>query len=112
MTESGNPKDNAIAERVNNTIKNELLHKRIFVTFNEAVRAVDKAIAFYNTEHPHSSLDWHTPEQAHHMCREIKKTLVFLAWKRHSSRTSQRTKANRKFRLYIRANKISLGKQR
>ena len=87
MTESGNPKDNAIAERVNNTIKNELLHKRIFVTFNEAVRAVDKAIAFYNTERPHSSLDWHTPEQAHHMCREIKKH--WYSWRGNAIRREQ-----------------------
>ena len=87
MTESGNPKDNAIAERVNNTIKNELLHKRIFVNFNEVVRAVDKAIAFYNTERPHSSLDWHTPEQAHQMYGEMKKH--WYSWRENAIRREQ-----------------------
>ena len=35
MTESGNPKDNAVAERVNNTIKNELLKGMSFFTIKE-----------------------------------------------------------------------------
>lgn len=32
MTESGNPKDNAVAERVNSTIKNELLKGMSFTS--------------------------------------------------------------------------------
>ena len=35
MTESGNPKDNAVAERVNNTIKNELLKGIVFYHISE-----------------------------------------------------------------------------
>jgi transposase InsO family protein len=30
MTESGDPKDNAQAERINNTMKNELLKDKVF----------------------------------------------------------------------------------
>lgn len=73
MTESGNPKDNAMAERINGTIKNELLHGRTFTSLRQVKEAVDMAILFYNTERPHSSLDWHTPEQAHGMQGEMKR---------------------------------------
>ena len=42
MTESGNPKDNAVAERVNNTIKNEFFKGMEFYSMRE-VRAAVKA---------------------------------------------------------------------
>jgi transposase InsO family protein len=73
MTEGGNPKDNAMAERINSTIKNELLHGKTFTSLRQVKEAVDKAILFYNMERPHSSLDWHTPEQAHGMQGEMKR---------------------------------------
>lgn len=87
MTESGNPKDNAMAERINNTIKNELLRKKTFMNLNEVVEAVDKAIAFYNAERPHSSLDWHTPEQVHQMKGEMKKH--WYSWRENAIRREQ-----------------------
>lgn len=65
MTESGNPKDNAMAERINSTIKNELLHGMTFTDIKQVKKAVDIAISFYNFERPHSSIDWLTPDQAH-----------------------------------------------
>ena len=46
MTESGNPKDNAVAERVNNTIKNELLRGMQFSSIDEVRIAVDAAVEF------------------------------------------------------------------
>lgn len=64
MTESGNPKDNAVAERVNNTIKNELLKDMEFYHISEVKAAVKTAVEFYNTERPHWSLDGMTPAQA------------------------------------------------
>ena len=39
MTESGNPKDNAMAERINSTMKNELLHGRIFTSLKTVAKA-------------------------------------------------------------------------
>ena len=74
MTESGNPKDNAMAERINNTVKNELLHGKTFTSIRQVVEALDDAIEFYNQERPHSSLDWHTPNEAHEMTGEMKNT--------------------------------------
>ena len=64
MTESGDPKDNAIAERVNGIIKNELLKDLEFHSITEVTEAVEKAIGFYNNERPHMSLDWLTPSEA------------------------------------------------
>lgn len=64
MTESGNPKDNAEAERINNTIKNELLKDMVFHSLEELVDALDKAIDFYNNERPHASLGMLTPVAA------------------------------------------------
>lgn len=64
MTESGNPKDNAQAERLNSTVKNELLKGKKFHSLEEAKDAIDKAIYFYNNLRPHSSLNMMTPSQA------------------------------------------------
>jgi len=64
MTQSGNPRDNAIAERVNGILKMELLDKR-FNNITIAYKAVKEAIHIYNTERPHSSLDMLTPDKAH-----------------------------------------------
>ena len=64
MTESGNPKDNAVAERVNNTIKNELLMGMQFNCIEEVRAAVDAAVVFYNNERPHLSLEGMTPREA------------------------------------------------
>ena len=87
MTESGNPKDNAMAERINSTVKNELLHGKTFTSLKEVMGAVDKAIAFYNAERPHSSLDWRTPDQAHRMSGEMKKH--WHSWREDALRREQ-----------------------
>ena len=76
MTESGNPKDNAVAERVNNTIKNELLKDMAFYRLSEVKTAVKAAIEFYNHERPHWSLDGMTPSQAARCEGELKKRWV------------------------------------
>lgn len=76
MTESGNPKDNAVAERVNNTIKNELLKGMTFTSIKEVQEAVALAIRFYNEERPHMSLDGMTPREAAKQTGEINKKWV------------------------------------
>lgn len=64
MTENGDPKENAQAERINNTIKNELLKDMTFHNVNEVMVALSHAIHFYNNERPHMSIDMMTPVQA------------------------------------------------
>lgn len=73
MTESGNPKDNAIAERINRTIKDEFLKDIRFRSIGEARDAIAKAVAFYNNERPHMSIDMMTPAQAAKCNGELKK---------------------------------------
>lgn len=76
MTETGNPKDNAIAERVNGIIKNELLQGMHFRSIEEVRKAVVAAVHFYNNERPHMSLNMLTPAQAGQMEGPIKKKWI------------------------------------
>lgn len=64
MTESGDPKDNAQAERINNTMKNELLKGKTFSSIGEAIAAVALAVDFYNNRRPHMSVGMMTPAEA------------------------------------------------
>ncbi len=65
MTENGDPRENAIAERINGTIKNELLEHIKIIDLPDAVQQVNRAIAIYNQQRPHLSCGYLTPEQAH-----------------------------------------------
>ncbi len=73
MTESGDPKENSQAERINNTMKNELLKGLTFNNIEEVRSAVAKAVEFYNNLRPHMSLGMLTPAQAAGLSGEIKK---------------------------------------
>lgn len=73
MTECGDPRDNAVAERVNNTIKNELLKGMSFTGIEQVRAAVKAAVDFYNNERPHLSLNCMTPKEAASCQGEIKK---------------------------------------
>lgn len=73
MTECGDPKDNAVAERVNGIIKNELLMGMSFFSIEDVRKALKVAIDFYNNERPHMSLDWKTPAEAALCTGELEK---------------------------------------
>ena len=73
MTETGDPKDNAQAERINNTMKNELLRGMRFTSMREVIGAVKPAVSFYNQKRPHMSLDMMTPQQASACTGELRK---------------------------------------
>jgi putative transposase len=72
MTQSGNPRDNAIAERVNGILKQELLKER-YDHINIAYKSIKQAIDIYNKLRPHSSLDMLTPESAHGKTGQLKR---------------------------------------
>jgi putative transposase len=72
MTQSGNPRDNAIAERVNGILKMEFLDRK-FDNINQAYKAVKSAIEIYNTVRIHSSLDMLTPDKAHQTTGPLKR---------------------------------------
>jgi transposase InsO family protein len=73
MTENGDPKENAQAERINNTMKNELLKGAVFHNIEEVKAAVTVAVDFYNHERPHMSIDMMTPAEAASCSGEIAK---------------------------------------
>ena len=58
-----------IQQRVNNTIKNELLKDMDFFSIKE----VREAVTFYNNERPHMNLDGMTPAEATLCKGEIRK---------------------------------------
>jgi putative transposase len=67
MTEKGDPYENALAERVNRTLKEEFLLDNGFDSFEQASAAVNNAVNIYNTQRPHDSCDLLTPDQAHQL---------------------------------------------
>lgn len=73
MTESGDPRDNAIAERVNGILKSEWLNQIKFQSIQEASIQLKEIISIYNEKRPHSSLDMMTPECAHKQSGELKR---------------------------------------
>jgi len=72
MTQSGDPRDNALAERVNGILKDELLEKR-YEHYRRARLGVADAICIYNNHRPHSSIDMLTPNIAHQHSGELKR---------------------------------------
>lgn len=83
MTQSGNPYENALAERMNGIIKSEFFPRKIYQNHKEAKKAIDQIINTYNSRRPHSSLDYLTPNDAHNMTGPIAKR-----WK-HRKRKEQ-----------------------
>ncbi len=72
MTQTGDPLDNALAERVNGILKDELLEE-VYLYFQQAQSAVALAISIYNYQRPHSSIDMLTPVKAHAKTGELKR---------------------------------------
>ena len=65
MTQSGDPLENSVAERVNGIIKNEwLMHEKI-IDFGFASKRISEIINTYNNLRPHASLNYMTPAVAY-----------------------------------------------
>lgn len=71
MTEDGDPRQNAVAERTNGIIKNEILGKAGLGDYPEALEKVKEAIRFYNEERPHLSCGMLTPREASARTRRL-----------------------------------------
>lgn len=65
MTEDDHCAENAQAERLNGILKNEYLLDQTFLSVQQARQASRQAIAFYNSDRPHLSLNYNTPDQVH-----------------------------------------------
>lgn len=64
MTESGDPLENAIAERVNGILKTELISSR-YSDIHAASIHISRCITIYNHRRRHSSLNWQLPAIVH-----------------------------------------------
>lgn len=65
MTEQADPYENALAERMNRTLKEEFALDRTFLSGAQARQLVKEAIQYYNQVRPHASCGYMTPTQAH-----------------------------------------------
>lgn len=75
MTQTGDPKENAIAERVNKTIKGEFtteqqIHFKDVETANKVIKI---NIDYYNQRRPHRSVEMLTPNVAHKQNGKLKR---------------------------------------
>ena len=80
MTESGDPRENAIAERVNGILKNEYLTKEKIDNYDQAKKLLAKTIIKYNEERPHMSISNLTPEYLHQTKNQLETKKL---WKKY-----------------------------
>ncbi|MCS6935931.1 MAG: IS3 family transposase [Chitinophagales bacterium] len=85
MTESGDPLENPVAERVNGIIKEEYLEPAQVKSVKEAIAYLHKAIDLYNRERPHMSIGNLTPDQVHFAEKTIE---VKRIWKKYKQTNS------------------------
>ena len=57
----GSPWENGYVESFNGTLRDELLNREIFLSFEEACWVIDRWRLDYNHHRIHSSLDYQTP---------------------------------------------------
>lgn len=84
MTQNGDPRENAIAERVNGILKDELFEK-VYANYGQAVKGISVAISIYNHQRPHGSIDYLTPIEAHFRSGELKRR-----WKNYYSKKTEK----------------------
>ena len=64
MTQSGDPLENAVAERVNGILKTELISNQ-YENVDKASINIARAITIYNYKRRHSSLNYQIPNEVH-----------------------------------------------
>jgi len=65
MTESGDPLENAVAERINGIIKGEYMDLYKITNLPDAKQYLYDAVCLYNNERPHMSIGMLTPRNVH-----------------------------------------------
>jgi transposase InsO family protein len=88
MTESGDPLDNAIAERMNGILKYEYLFEEKVESIKQAKEILEKSVNLYNTDRPHMSIGNMTPVNVHNlqMDRELKRK-----WKNYYKKQTEQS---------------------
>ena len=64
MTQSGDPLENAVAERVNGILKTELISSS-YEDIDKASLSIGRAIIIYNFKRRHSSINYQIPHEVH-----------------------------------------------
>jgi putative transposase len=64
MTQTGDPYENAMAERVNGILKTELIAER-YADEKEAMQHITRCITIYNYRRVHSSINYQIPHHVH-----------------------------------------------
>jgi len=67
MTETNHCAENALAERMNGILKQEYGLGQCWGSKGQARQAVAQAVWLYNTQRPHTALDYRTPAEVHQM---------------------------------------------
>jgi putative transposase len=65
MTENSDPYENALAERMNRTIKEEFGLDRTMLNRQQVKQVVEESIALYNQKRPHLALKMKTPNEVY-----------------------------------------------
>lgn len=73
MTQSGDPLENPVAERINGIIKEEYLKHNEIQNQNQALEVLQQGVQLYNDERPHLSNNFLTPKQAHQLTGKLNK---------------------------------------
>lgn len=83
MTENGDPRENAVAERVNGILKDEYLSCYSVENLAKAKELLKDVIELYNEERPHMSINNKTPSHIYSTNQQTKKL-----WKTYYKRKS------------------------
>jgi putative transposase len=65
MTENSDPYENALAERMNRTIKEEFGMNKIINSIEQVKQLVKESVKLYNEKRPHLALNMCTPQEVH-----------------------------------------------
>ena len=63
FSRAGRPHDNAVAEAFFSILKKEELYRRHYTSEADLMKGIHRFIDFYNSERPHSTIQYKTPEQ-------------------------------------------------
>ena len=75
MTQNGDPYENALAERLHRTLKEEFLQYYVYANYEQTKEVVARAIHLYNRFRPHLSLKYLTPDQMYHDSESQRKAI-------------------------------------
>ena len=65
MTENGDPRENAVAERINGILKTEWIYENTLGSWKETNFFVARIIYLYNNQRPHQSIGYMAPALVH-----------------------------------------------